>query len=106
MSGENINYEYDYFPNIVNNNNDKEELKCVFSDEKLNIEQFYSLFEKIIVPLKDRFNNYQFVVTGAIGSGKSTILEILNQLFLKYNFKLFACKDSVFYGIALSLLQI
>ena len=41
----------------------------------------------MVLPLKDQFNNYQFVVTGAIGSGKSTILEILNQLFLKYDFK-------------------
>ena len=101
MNSENINYEYDYFPNIINNNNVKEELKCVFSDEDLNVEQFYSLFEKIIVPLKNQFNNYQFVVTGAIGSGKSTILEILNQLFLKYNFKVHTVPE--YLGIDLEL---
>lgn len=87
MNISDINYEYDYFPNNENKDNFKEKLYHIFSNEKLNINKYSTSFENIILPLKNKFNSYQFVVTGAIGSGKSTVLEILNQLFLKYNFR-------------------
>lgn len=101
MNKNDINYEYDYFPNNENKNNLKEQLYHVFSEEELNIEKYSTLFENTILPLKNRFNNYQFVVTGAIGSGKSTILEILNQLFLKYDFKVHTVPE--YLGIDLEL---
>lgn len=43
-------------------------------------------FENYILPIKNKFNNYKCVITGCIGSGKSTILTYLNNLFNKYNF--------------------
>lgn len=101
MSKNDINYEYDYFPNNENKKNLKEQLYHIFSDEELNVEKYFTLFENTILPLKNKFNNYQFVVTGAIGSGKSTILEILNQLFLKYNFKVHTVPE--YLGIDLEL---
>lgn len=87
IKNDDINYEFDYFPHIENSSNFDEKLNHIFSDEELNIEKYVTFFKNNILPLKNKFNNYHFVVTGAIGSGKSTILEILNQLFNRYDFK-------------------
>lgn len=88
------NYEYDYILDRkdieTKNNNECKSVENQFSDEvdKTNLiyEEVKSIFEQKILPLKDKFKNYNFSITGAIGSGKSTILEILNKLFIRYGF--------------------
>ena len=57
MSKNDINYEYDYFPNNENKKNLKEQLYHIFSDEELNVEKYFSLFENTILPLKNKFNS-------------------------------------------------
>lgn len=50
------------------------------------MEEINKYFENEILPLKDKFKNYKLVVTGCIGSGKTTIINILNELFNKNKF--------------------
>ena len=95
------NYEYDYILDRkdveTTDNNNCRSIENQFSDEieKTNLiyEQVKDVFEQKIVPLKNKFNNYNFSITGAIGSGKSTLLEILNKLFIRFNFKVNAVPE-------------
>lgn len=88
VNNENINYEFDYFPHTVNENNVNTNEYYSFSDEDITVDNdVYGMFVKELVPLKDKFNGYNLAVTGAIASGKSTILESLNILFNKTKFK-------------------
>lgn len=87
------NYEYDYILNRKDQEVKPNYCKSVenqFSDEIDKTDLFCDLvndsFKEKILPLKDKFNNYNLSITGAIGSGKSTILEILNKLFIRNNF--------------------
>ena len=94
------NYEYDYIldrkDKEVKPNNCKS-YENQFSDEidKTNLfcDIVNSEFEQKILPLKDKFSNYNFSITGAIGSGKSTILEIINKLFIRHGFKVNAVPE-------------
>lgn len=87
---ENINKERDLFMEYTSNvaKNANNEVPFVFSDEYLPYsEEIDKYFKEFILPLKENFKNYNLAVTGAIASGKSTILEILNKVFNKFLFK-------------------
>ena len=59
----------------------------MFSTEKKEISHLpEEYFVKNLLPLKDKFNNYQLAITGPISVGKSTMLEYLYNLFTKYDF--------------------
>lgn len=61
--------------------------KSMFSTEKKEISHLpEEYFVKNLLPLKDKFNNYQLAITGPISVGKSTMLEYLYNLFTKYDF--------------------
>jgi deoxyadenosine/deoxycytidine kinase len=94
------NYEYDYILNrkdIETKNNNCRSYENQFSEEIDKTNTIYNLvelmFKQKILPIKDKFNNYNFSITGAIGSGKSTLLEILNKLFIRHNFKINAVPE-------------
>ena len=61
-----------------------------FSDESLPelSKEVYEYFDKNILPLRDKFNKYQFVIDGAISSGKSTLLQLMYNLFTSRDFKI------------------
>lgn len=89
VNNEDINYEFDYFPHTINNQNVNNEDYYAFSDENIVCDKdVIDYFVKEIVPLKDKFNGYNFAVTGPIASGKSTILESLNILFNMAKFRI------------------
>ena len=68
----------------------------VFSTETLTITPYVEqYFEKMLLPLKDEMKEYKFAVSGPISAGKSTSLEILYMLFMKYNFKIGVLREYI-----------
>lgn len=59
----------------------------MFSSENKTVDNVVEdYFVKNLLPLKDKFKNYQIAITGPISVGKSTMLEYLYKIFNKYNF--------------------
>lgn len=60
----------------------------IFSADCFNIpKEVEEYFVETIVPLKHKFDSYKLSITGAIASGKSTVLQMLYNLFDKYEFE-------------------
>lgn len=61
----------------------------VFSTETLTITPYVEqYFEKMLVPLKAEMKNYKFAISGPISAGKSTLLQILYMLLVKFGFEI------------------
>jgi len=59
----------------------------IFSTEELKIDSYIEdYFKKMLLPLKSKMKGYKFSVSGPISAGKSTLLEKLYMLFIKYEF--------------------
>lgn len=59
----------------------------IFSTEDLKIDSYIEeYFKKMLLPLKSKMKGYKFSVSGPISAGKSTLLEKLYMLFIKYEF--------------------
>ena len=60
----------------------------VFSTETLTITPYVrQYFEKMLVPLKGDMKGYKFSISGPISAGKSTLLQILYNLFIEFGFE-------------------